>query len=283
LVSQLYTKIFKNAIRFELDKSMYLKKEQQIVFISGLHKSGTSVLHRILGNCDEVTRFTNTSVPEDEGQHLQSVYLPAKAFGGPGKFAFHPDAYLDENSPLVCAANSQKIYAEWKKFWDSRKNILLEKSPPNLIRTRFLQALFPDAKFITILRHPVAVALATQKWSGTSFTELLQHWIKAHSIYFNDRQKLRNELLFSYEEMIERPTEIFKSIGKFLNIDIQEFDQIENKNELYFKQCQNKLYSSGSGKMNNDPDFLELEKNFLPFSYSLIDLSVFPKSKDLNL
>ena len=42
--------------------------------------------------------------------------------------------------------------------------MLVEKSPPNLIRMRFLQALFPDAAFVVVVRHPVAVAYATAKW-----------------------------------------------------------------------------------------------------------------------
>ena len=35
--------------------------------------------------------------------------------------------------------------------------VLVEKSPPNLVRTRFLQALFPDARQIVVTRHPIAV------------------------------------------------------------------------------------------------------------------------------
>ena len=36
--------------------------------------------------------------------------------------------------------------------------MLVEKSPPNIVRMRYLQALFPRASFVMILRHPVVVA-----------------------------------------------------------------------------------------------------------------------------
>ena len=51
---------------------------------------------------------------------------------------------------------------------DTGKEFLLEKSPPNIIRTRFLQAMFPNSYFINIKRHPIATSLATKKWSKTS-------------------------------------------------------------------------------------------------------------------
>ena len=49
----------------------------------------------------EISGFKNTGVPEDEGQHLQSVYQPAMVLGGPGLFGFKPASNLNETSPLV--------------------------------------------------------------------------------------------------------------------------------------------------------------------------------------
>jgi len=116
----------------------------------------------------------NTGVPEDEGQHLQTVFPNAAFYGGPGEFAFNADSYLDEKSGIISEANRSKLIKEWSKHWDLTKAVLLEKSPPNLIRTRFLQAMFPGAYFITVVRHPVAVAYATQKMF---LTRLADSWV----------------------------------------------------------------------------------------------------------
>ena len=106
---------------------------------------------------------------EDEGQYLQSVYPPAIFWGGPGKFAFSPDANLTETSEFLTEENKAKLAYEWCPFFDLSKRFLLEKSPPNILWTRFLQSAFPNSWFVIIERHPVAVSLATEKWTT--------HWI----------------------------------------------------------------------------------------------------------
>ena len=69
--------------RKELHNQEHMPKEdKKFVFICGLHKSGTSLLFRILRDHPDMSGFTNTGVPKDEGQHLQSVYPPAWRFGG---------------------------------------------------------------------------------------------------------------------------------------------------------------------------------------------------------
>ena len=85
---------------------------QQLLFVAGLHRSGTSLLHGILAEHPDISGFADTGVPEDEGQHLQSVFQPAKRYGGPGKFAFQPESALDESSPLISDANRDKLLAQ---------------------------------------------------------------------------------------------------------------------------------------------------------------------------
>ena len=207
---------------------------KKIVFISGLHRSGTSVLHRELSACHQCSGFRNTGVPEDEGQHLQTVFPNAAFYGGPGEFAFNADSYLDEKSGIISEANRSKLIKEWSKHWDLTKAVLLEKSPPNLIRTRFLQAMFPGAYFITVVRHPVAVAYATQKFSKTSISNLINHWSRAHAIYLEDRKHLENHLTFSYEHMVESTVDVFDAISRFLGVAIAYQGTLGNRNGKYF-------------------------------------------------
>lgn len=148
-------------------------EDKIFIFIAGLHRSGTSLLHDIMKTHPSVSGFSETGVPKDEGQHLQSVYQTAMAFGGPGKFVFDPRAYMNESHPLATHENAKVIFEQWRQYFDLSYRYLIEKSPPNIIRTRFLQKLFPRSKFIVILRHPLAVSYATKKWSRTSIASLL--------------------------------------------------------------------------------------------------------------
>ena len=55
---------------------------------------------RLLAAHPEVSSFSGTDVPADEGQHLQTVYPAAKVYGGP-RFGFAPESHLTEESPLA--------------------------------------------------------------------------------------------------------------------------------------------------------------------------------------
>lgn len=69
-------------------------KRPKLLFIGGLHRSGTTPLVRMLGTSPNVSIFRNTGAIEDEGQFLQTVFPCDGLLGGPGRFAFNNGAHL---------------------------------------------------------------------------------------------------------------------------------------------------------------------------------------------
>lgn len=196
----------------------------QLVFICGIHRSGTSLLHQVIKSHPLVSGFTETGAPEDEGQHLQTIFPPARVFGGPGKFGFHPAAYMDDTHPLATAETASILFSQWARFWDLRKTILIEKSPPNIIRTRFFQALFRQAKFIFIFRNPIAVAYATRKWCEDSpFYRLIDHTLTCYRLGYSDMNFLKKFHVVRYEDLIQETSKTLQSIWRFLNIECSDF------------------------------------------------------------
>jgi hypothetical protein len=191
---------------------------KQLIFIGGLHKSGTSLAHRLLRAHPAISGFANTGAPEDEGQHLQNVYPAAKVYGGPGRFAFDERAHLTEASTLVSTETRTALLSDWAPYWDLSKDVLIEKSPPNLIRGRFLQALFPGAKFIFMVRHPASVALATRKWTQQQDVELTAHWLVAHDIFRNDLAHLEHWAWLRYEDLVTNPNAILGELWDFVSL-----------------------------------------------------------------
>jgi hypothetical protein len=192
--------------------------DHKFIFVCGLHRSGTSPLFRILRDHPQVSGFANTGVPEDEGQHLQTVFPSALKYGGPGHFGFSPEVRLTEESELITAENRARLWTEWSKYWDLGRPYLLEKSPPNLLRTRFLQAIFPNSYFIVVTRHPIAVSLATRKWARSSLSSLIEHWLHCHALFERDRPFLRKALVVKYEDLIESTEVEFSRISEFLGL-----------------------------------------------------------------
>src|SRR5207237_8248938 len=85
----------------------------RFVFLAGLHRSGTTLLARLLAAHPEISGFSGTGAPADEGQHLQSVYPAAKEYGGPGRFGFASESHLTAASPLAPAESARTLLEEW--------------------------------------------------------------------------------------------------------------------------------------------------------------------------
>lgn len=198
------------------------------VFVGGLHRSGTTPLARVLGAHPEISGLTGTGVSEDEGQHLQDVYPRIRAYGGMGRFANSPEAHLTAASAIATPANADRLFAAWQPYWDLDRRLLLEKSPGNLIMTTFLQALFPGAAMIVVIRHPIAVALAMQKWNPlvvarngrrrTSLPGLVRHWLRAHEVLREDAPSVARLHVVRYEDLVADPVQRLAEIARFLDL-----------------------------------------------------------------
>lgn len=193
---------------------------ERLVFVGGLHRSGTTATAQLLSAHHQVSGLTATGQTEDEGQHLQDVYPAARTYGGAGRFAFAPAAHLTELSPLATPASAARLLAHWGPYWDLSRPVLVEKSPPNLVMTRFLQALYPQARFVIVVRHPVPVALSTSKWASlTPLRRLVEHWVRAHEIFLADAPRLRQVHVVTYEHLVRDPVATLGALGAYLGLD----------------------------------------------------------------
>jgi hypothetical protein len=263
----------RSAHRYDRSRPMVDPATHRLVFVGGVHRSGTTLLGRCLAEHPEVSGFAETGVPADEGQHLQTVYPTARTYGGPGKFGFAEAAHLTEASSLATEENARRLLADWEPYWDVDRSVLVEKSPPNLIRFRFLQALYPEAFLVAVTRHPAAVSLATQKWSKTSVRSLLEHWVTCHRTFAADRPLLARVHVVRYEDLVARPQAVLDGVYGFLGLESHpvSVDIRPDGNASYFAQWA----ALGRGSLGR-ARVRRLERRFEtdvePFGYSLVAL-----------
>jgi hypothetical protein len=244
----------------------------QLVFLAGLHRSGTTLLARLLAAHPQVSGFSGSGAPADEGQHLQSVYPSDHEHGRPGRFGFAPEMHLTESSPLVSEQSAATLFEEWSPHWDLSRPLLLEKSPPNLLKTRFLQALFPNSAFVVLVRHPIPVSLATARWRRTRrYHRLLEHWLRCHALFEADRGRLERVYVTQYEQLVREPEAVLQGIFEFLELEpIAPNEPVEQgANEGYFAQWQ-ELKRDPRMRAYLDLASLWYERRVRRYGYSLL-------------
>lgn len=189
------------------------------VFVGGVHRSGTSLLAGLVKAHPAVSGQRILGMPaelEDEGQHVQCVYPVDDALGGAGVMAHNPLSHMTESHPLATPESAAQLEAAWAPHWEPTAEpakVRLEKSPSNLLRTRFLQALWPNSYHLIIVRHPIAVAYATAAWAARhgggkaalkpeQVLAFATHWCRAHEVLAADLAQLKHVRIVRLEELV---------------------------------------------------------------------------------
>jgi len=197
-------------------------RRSRFVFVAGLHRTGTSILSRILGSHPSISAIQDAPVPENEGCYLQGAIPHTARDGRPGHYATDPAQHHTESSRFNSLETQQRLLSDWAGWFDGAKPWWLEKSPVNLTRMRLYQQLFPTAQFIVILRHPQATAAALAKWVDADPVTLVRYVLDAYDLVRTDLPFLHAAHVIRYEDLVANPDQVRKSSFAFLLLD--DFD-----------------------------------------------------------
>lgn len=133
----------------------------------------------------------------------------------PKEKMFIPQYFSDEEKLLMHLRTfTLDIFSD---FFEKEANIKAwsEDTPASILNIDFLQKLFPNAKFIHVTRHPVAVAYSMQKmvWAPDSLEKCC-----------NLLEELYNRLIYVHNK--------FNSQGNYLFIRLEDLESQESINEL---------------------------------------------------
>lgn len=197
--------------------------EKGIVFIISLPRSGSTLLQRLLDSHQNVST-------------LGEISLLLRFLGDQGevfRFADYRECNLE-----IAKSDIRKVWPEFDKIYlehirllmqniysklAGQKSIFIDKTPSYTLIVEKIYECFPDAKFIVLWRHPLAVAASVSKtyccntWYFDNFLVDLTSGIDR----MNDFDTPNKERVFSlrYEDLVQSPHEQLEKIGKFLNIE----------------------------------------------------------------
>jgi hypothetical protein len=189
-----------------------LPRPQKWVFLVGCYNSGTTLLHDLLA-----THPMIGSMP-DEGQFFTDQLPIPRELGLRRLWALQPELFwLDENGGRD--VDIDRLLRQWgAMFNDSARPVLMEKTPTNAARTRWLQARFAPAYFVGIVRDGRAVAEGIRRKTGHDLESAVRQWTRSNEIMLRDFDQLQHHRIVTYERLTAEPNAVISELLEFLEL-----------------------------------------------------------------
>lgn len=204
--------------------------EEQLIFVIGPPRSGSTMLQRMLGSHSKIHTHPEPHIITPLA-HLGYFYNVDKAPFDHINAAEAIREYV-EDLPAgqadyldACRAYTDLLYGRLLQTTD--KTMLLDKTPAYGLVLPFLTLLYPKAKYIVLTRHPLAVlsSYASSFFEGdyraaVSFNNILGRYIPAIASFLREQSIPRHHI--QYEHLVENPEARMAEIFDFLGLPNEE-------------------------------------------------------------
>lgn len=198
--------------QFTSRKKNELLEKHQWCFIVGCNNSGTSLTQSILARSDNVSAF------DLEGQRYTTALARANRRGHERVWT----EFLDElrMTEAHSSAPFPQLLHDWHASLDQPvKKIIVEKTTANIVRMRWLQHNFRNARFIVLVRDGYAVSEGIYRKGERDISRAARHWNKVYEIAVSDAAQLDNVLFLPYEDLVSQHERACKTLADFVGID----------------------------------------------------------------
>jgi Sulfotransferase family len=201
----------REAIAERTERGLGLGEGDYWLFVLGLNNSGTSLLTRVLESHPRIRSLGA------EGQLLTKALPSPEGYGVWRNWTKRLDVFhwTEESDP----APATRVRYDWAFYAEPGPGILLEKSPPNAVRSRWFQRHFAPSRFIAVVRSPYAVSEGIRRRTGLSIEDAALHWARGNETLLEDGSHLDHFLVLTYEGLCARPEEQLERVEGFLELE----------------------------------------------------------------
>ena len=236
-------------------------------FIVGFPRSGTTLVESILDAHKDVSVLSE----ESPTQYLYKRFHAREGLEG----------VLDDTDHAFVDQQRAEYWKLIEEFSDSSpKGLLIDKLPLNLIYVRLINTLFPDAKIIFVLRHPLdscfsnftqifdmnpfMANLTTLDDAGTLYALSMSVWLEAQSTLSLNVQTVR------YEDIVQDFDGSIRSLLDFLNLPWDESVKAFHRHAAdkdvrtpSYEQVTQEIYKTSVDRWKNYPEQIKPLKDRL--------------------
>jgi hypothetical protein len=193
-----------------------LVKANRWCFIVGCNNSGTSLLQELLERTNKVSTFPF------EGQRYTRVLKRSTKRGHERVWSEYLEE-LEVNPKISDKLRPRLLYDWMSELTMPVKEIIVEKTPANIIRMKWLNETFPKSYFIGIVRNGYAVAEGIRRKGHKPVDRGAKHWNFVNKRMIESSKDVDNFLLIKYEDLVDKQEKIISLLSIFLGIDLNYF------------------------------------------------------------
>jgi len=228
-----------------------IPRKPEMIFIIGAPRSGTTLLERMLSSHSQVL-----GGPEP---HLITPLAHLGVWAKVDKAPYDPILSAEAQKLFVsrlprgekdywdaCRAYCDILYGRYLEAHGPDKRYCLDKTPAYALVLPFLARVYPDARYVVITRHPIAMfasfaeSFFDDDWEAAwRHNPLVERYVPAIAAFLRKEKPSRAHV--RYEDLVRQPESEFRRICDYLDLPFEP-EAIE-----YGRREQDSLHSQGLG------------------------------------
>ena len=220
-------------------------KGENLIFIVGLPRSGTTLLHQIISS--------HSKTFGAEESHIVSDFFNKKFKNENSIINFYSNELVNKDA---CSKLSSEILSKYEMY--DQNKIIVDKMPFNFKWIGFIKILFPQAKIIHSNRNPADSAFSIYRnvfdspGLGWAYNQnYLAKYVNLYSHLMSFWKKRLGDFIYEshYEKLVSDQVKETKKILKFCNLEFEDSCVNYTKNNIPSRtvsvfQVRDKVYKS---------------------------------------